>query len=344
MQFRRDQFDESAPPIGHPLDGYPLFASDDLDEAREKVARVFCPHRLDVVGHGNVHARHNRVIGENLSLNYLEYGAKTLIAPGELESFYLIQIPLAGNAAISCGSDRYYSGTNAAAVLNPHCRVSMIWEAGTRQVLVQIGRDALTAHLERLLDIHVNRPLTFEGALDLSRGPGRALRSLVLHLVSDIDAGNSSFGAPGLMNRQIEHTLMTGLIEAHANNYSHFLGRRPGGAVPRHLRLAESYISANLDLPLTIDDIANAAGTTPRTLQLAFRQFRGTTPLAFWRDQRLQQAHEALVSSQPGASVTDIATRWGFTHLGRFSEFYKTRFGRSPSETLRAALGTEWSD
>lgn len=344
MQFRRDHFDESAPPVGHPLTGHPLFASDDLDEAREKVARVFCPHRLDVVGRGDMRARHNRVIGENLSLNYLEYGAKTLIAPGELESFYLIQIPLAGNAAISCGSDRYYSGTDAAAVLNPHRQVSMIWEAGTRQVLVQIGRAALTEHLERLLDIHANRPLTFEGSLDLSRGPGRALRSLVLHLVSDIDAGDSGFGAPGLMNRQIEHTLMTGLIEAHANNYSHFLGRRPGGAVPRHLRLAESFIIANLDLPLTIDDIANAAGTTPRTLQLAFRQFRGTTPLAFWRDRRLLRAHESLISGQPGTSVTDIAIQWGFTHLGRFSELYKSRFGRLPSETLRAALGNEWSD
>lgn len=344
MQFRREPIDASMDLAGAPLAGHPLFASDDLDEAREKVARVFCPHHLDVVGRGNVKARHNRVLGENLSLNYLEYGAKTLISPGELQSFYLVQIPLCGSAAIASGSEYYYSGPGAAAVLNPHRSVSMIWEAGTRQVLVQIRREALNAHLEKLLDVHLNRPLTFEGALDLASGPGRTLRNLVLHLVSEIDTENCGFGAPGLMNRQIEHTLMTGLIEAHRNNYSHFLGRRPGSPAPRHLRLAEAYIMANLDRALTIEDIADAAGATPRTLQLAFRQFRGTTPLAFWRDQRLARAHEALLSGRPGTSVTDVATQWGFTHLGRFSQTYKSRFGRPPSETLRAALGTEWSD
>ena len=327
-----------------PLAAHPLFQSDDLDEAREEVARVFCPHRLDIVGQGNVRATHNRILGENLSLNYLEYGAKTLISPGELETFYLVQIPLGGGAAIGCGNDRYYSAPNAAAVLNPHRPVTMIWEAGTRQVLVQIRRDALNDHLERLLDINANRALTFTGSLDLQRGAGRSLRNLVLHMISEIDSGQSDFGAPGLMNRQLEHTLMTGLIEAHSSNYSQFLGRRTGSPAPRHLRLAEAYIVANLDSPLTLEDIANAAGTTQRTLQLAFRQFRGTTPLSFWREQRLQRAHQDLLSGCPGVSVTDIAVRWGFLHLGRFSQLYKSRFGRPPSETLRAALGTEWSD
>ena len=220
----------------------------------------------------------------------------------------------------------------------------MIWEGGTRQILVQIRRDALTAHLEKLLDMPASRPLTFEGALDLTSSGGRMFRNLVLHLVSEVDAGDCGFGSSGLTARQIEHTLMTGLIEAHRNNYSHFLGRRPGAPAPRHLRLAEAFIAGNLDRPLTIEDIAEAAGTTPRTLQLAFRQFRGTTPLAFWRDQRLARAHEALLSGRPETSVTDVAIDWGFTHLGRFAQSYKARFGRSPSETLRAALGTGWSD
>jgi AraC-like DNA-binding protein len=35
------------------------------------------------------------------------------------------------------------------------------------------------------------------------------------------------------------------------------------------------------------------------------------------------------------ASITDIAYRFGFTHLGRFAAYYKKRFGVSPSATLR---------
>ncbi|WP_207954623.1 helix-turn-helix domain-containing protein [Saccharopolyspora elongata] len=34
-------------------------------------------------------------------------------------------------------------------------------------------------------------------------------------------------------------------------------------------------------------------------------------------------------------SVSDVAHRWGFTHLGRFASSYRKRFGVHPSQTLR---------
>jgi AraC-like DNA-binding protein len=35
-------------------------------------------------------------------------------------------------------------------------------------------------------------------------------------------------------------------------------------------------------------------------------------------------------------SVTDVAFKWGFTHLGRFSQEYKRRYGELPSSTRRS--------
>ena len=37
----------------------------------------------------------------------------------------------------------------------------------------------------------------------------------------------------------------------------------------------------------------------------------------------------------PDATVTDIALRWGFRHLGRFAILYRRRYDESPSEILR---------
>jgi AraC-like DNA-binding protein len=34
-------------------------------------------------------------------------------------------------------------------------------------------------------------------------------------------------------------------------------------------------------------------------------------------------------------TVTDVAERWGFGHLGNFALHYRKRFGESPSQTLR---------
>ncbi len=321
-----------------PLAHHALFRTFELDEAREQVARIFCPHRLDVIGKGRTDACHHHVRGERMSLNYIEYGAKTLISPSALETFYLVQIPLVGGAMIRNGIDVYYSNAKAAAVLNPHRETTMIWEEGTCQVLVQIERAALQSHLCSLVGGQVRDPLTFKGALDLERGVGLQLKNLILHVVSEVDAGRLNYGEPGLMSRQLENTIMTGLIEALPNNYSNLLRLGSVSAAPKHLRLAEAYIEAHLDEPLTIEDIALAANSTPRTLQNAFRKFRDTTPLRYVRDARLSRIHQELLSSDSRASVTSIATRWGFSHFGRFSQVYRQRFGETPITTLRTVM------
>lgn len=325
-----------------PLGAYALFQSEDLDEARERVAAVFCPHRLDTIGRGaRLTARHHHLRGERVSLNYIEYGAKTMIAPGELEQFYLLQIPLTGAAAIVNGTDRYVTAPGQAAVLNPHLPTTMIWEEGTRQILVQIDRQALMECLSVQLGHRPDEPLAFRGPMDLTLGPGATLRQMVLFLVAEVDQGRVPLG-PGLMGRQIESMLMSGLLEAHRHDFRDRLGRVRAAPRPRHLRLAESFIEANLEQSLTLEQIARAAGTSPRGLQMVFRQYRNTTPLCFWRDQRLARAHADLVSGL--GPVTEVALKWGFSHFGRFSQSYAARYGACPRDTLRAARGAGYQD
>jgi len=315
------------------LKDHALFQTRDLDEARERVAAVFCPHRLETIGARNLFdARHHHLPGQRLSLNYIEYGAKTLIAPGELGEFYLLQVPLEGGAEITNGRDCYVSTPDRAAILNPHLPTRMTWEAGTRQVLVQISRRAMQDHLDVHLGAPSDRALTFAGPLDLSTGPGAALKRLILWLVAEADAGSPPIGS-GLMARQIETTLLSGLLEA-PHDHAARLARQRSAPRPRHLRLAEGFIEAHLDQPITLEDVAGAAGISPRGLQLAFRDWRGTTPLTFWREARLARAHADLLAAPRGTTVTEIALRWGFTHFGRFSEHYRARYGLSPRDAL----------
>jgi AraC-like DNA-binding protein len=327
-----------------PLARFSLFESSDLDEARERVARVFCPHRLDMIGRGRFDACHNHVSGERLSLNYIQYGAKTLIAPGELKDFYLLQIPLSGGAAISNGPDHYYSCPEKAAVLNPHLPTTMIWDEGCRQILVKVEREALQDHLSQLLGSGAGKPLTFSGPLDLTSDVGTALRGLIMHLVTQADNGQVMLSSGGLLARQLESVILSGILEAGQHNYSRYLRPTRSAAAPRHVRKAEEYVRNNLDNPISLDDIANAAGVTARSLQLGFRNFRNTSPMALLRSERLRRVHEELMAGAPGASVTEVATRWGFSHLGRFSQIYKEKYGQSPSTTLQNGLSIGFSD
>ena len=97
------------------------------------------------------------------------------------------------------------------------------------------------------------------------------------------------------------------------------------------------FIEDNLLEALALDDLCRVAGASPRTLEYAFREVLGSSPMAWYRSRRFAAARRVLGSRPPAASVTEVATRFSFWHLGRFSVEYRTRFGEPPSATLRRA-------
>jgi AraC-like DNA-binding protein len=109
----------------------------------------------------------------------------------------------------------------------------------------------------------------------------------------------------------------------------------PGSTGPATVRRATAYVEANADRPITVEDIAEAAGTGARALQYAFRRHVDCTPREYLRRVRLERAHRDLQEAGPGATVADIALRWGFTSTGWFSRHYREAYGRSPGVTLR---------
>lgn len=321
-----------------PLSRHPLFGTTDLDEARELVGRIFCPHRLETIGRGRFNLRHNHVRGDRISLNYLEYGAKTMIAPGQLESFYLLQIPLEGGAAISNGTDRYYSHTKRAALLNPHRETTMIWEQGCRQILVQIERSAMQDYLVRHLGLDPETPVDFRGGIDLESAPGARLCRLVTHLVTEAETATQPRST--LMGRHFESAILGGIADSFHHSLPGGLPAAPGTIMPAMVRRAEAFMRANLDQPLRLRDIAQAAGISERSLYNGFHRSYDTGPMRFLYQLRLQQIHADLLKGLPGETVTEIAHRWGITHLGRLSQNYHDQFGCQPSKTLRSARET----
>jgi len=55
--------------------------------------------------------------------------------------------------------------------------------------------------------------------------------------------------------------------------------------------------------------------------------------MGYVRNLRFEKARQELLSGRGEKSVTEVATRCGFSHLGRFAVEYRLRFGESPSQT-----------
>jgi transcriptional regulator GlxA family with amidase domain len=98
----------------------------------------------------------------------------------------------------------------------------------------------------------------------------------------------------------------------------------------------EEFMAANLDRPIRLAEISRATGVSERTLRVCCQEHLGMGPVRYLWLWRMQLAHRALILSTPEtATVTEVATRYGFLELGRFSVGYRSLFGESPSTSLR---------
>lgn len=103
----------------------------------------------------------------------------------------------------------------------------------------------------------------------------------------------------------------------------------------RAVRACESYMHDHIDATVTLLHLSEIAGMRSRSLINAFEAVTGLSPMDYLKRLRLNGVHRAL--SHAGKSHTriiDVATAWGFWHMGHFATDYRAMFGEAPSATL----------
>ncbi len=319
-----------------PLAAYERFHTQDLDEARAHIGEAFAPYCLRLTNRAaRLNARMNAVTFDRTGLFSIDYGTEASITPGAWGSCFLVAVSLAGVVEVSLSREQIVSTPEIASVLSPTEDLSMRFAAGSPQLIARVDRSAMETHLGQMLGRHPHRPIVFSLGMDLAQPMSQSWLSIVDLLRREAESGGDILTRP-LALKQLESLLMTQLLLAQPNNYtSALLGEQPRIAPPAVKRAME-LIEGHAAEPLTVEDIAEAVGIGVRALQEGFRRHLETTPLAYLRDVRLERVRAELTIGAPGATtVTDIAFRWGFVHLGRFSLAYRQRFGETPSETLR---------
>ena len=93
--------------------------------------------------------------------------------------------------------------------------------------------------------------------------------------------------------------------------------------LPRDLKKAVDRLEAEPSRSWTLDDLATVSGVARRTLHKRFRRFLSCTQMEFLRDLRLDRVRQDLLEASPGANITEVAMRWGLTHLGRFAARFR---------------------
>ena len=156
----------------------------------------------------------------------------------------------------------------------------------------------------------------------------RTLGDLIVNLI----------GAPDvdLKGERITNLLAwTVSLIGHASD--HYLPESING-LKTHSRIAKDtrdYIETNFQIPIHMEELCKHTGVGVRTVQRCFREYFGYTITDYLKTVRLDSAYRELTGADSReTNVTEVALSNGFTHLGRFSMTYRTRFGESPSDTL----------
>ena len=187
---------------------------------------------------------------------------------------------------------------------------------------------ALYADTEEITDRAILTPHLFEAdGRHLSCCGGAASIDFALTLI------DSLFGAT--VQAAIKESLCIDRVRSPDERQRVALQARFGALQPK-LSEAVTLMEANIEEPLSTDDIANLVGLSRRQLERLFKQYLGSLPSRYYLELRLQRARQLLLETNN--SIVQVGLMCGFSSGSHFSTAFGALFGNTPREERQRKL------
>jgi len=109
------------------------------------------------------------------------------------------------------------------------------------------------------------------------------------------------------------------------------------GTLQPKLTEAVALMEANIEEPLSTDEIAQLAGISRRQLERLFKQYLGSLPSRYYLELRLKRARQLLLDTNH--SIVQVGLMCGFSSGSHFSTAFGALFGNTPREERQRKLG-----
>lgn len=220
----------------------------------------------------------------------------------------------------------------------PETETSFVADGGWESITFLVKPQDMLAHLtarRRESEFHMPRgvePLQVDA--DRSRGLFDWGKRLVDTALQEPTLFDESTKEPiAAQNELLETLLATLRVADDLESTRTDRARQAQGLI---VKAAEDYAMAQSSDRLYVTDLCKVAAVSERTLEYAFKEIMGLTPVTYLTRLRLHRVRQALLAGNPGSTtVSAEALNWGFWHFGEFSRAYRECFNELPSETLR---------
>ncbi|PAJ78501.1 hypothetical protein CJO71_23545 [Burkholderia ubonensis] len=303
-----------------------LFQSDDLEHARTRIGRIYRPYRFTAGERRTMPVTMFKLDGNGMALTWFAYGTDISIQPEICGDFALVLTTLAGHSEARSGRVEQVGGTGSTVLVASNARSAFRYSADNVQLGVRIDAGRIADIWRSIAGREPPVALPVPAPFDASRRD-RWLASV--QLVRQLLDPDTPAALRAMQLPRAEEILLMSLVGEQLTDAL----PAEGGIASACVRRAVAFIEEHAERPLTLTDIAAASHCSVRTLHRAFQQWRDIGVMRHLKDVRLRRVRMALQNPDETASITEIATRWGFAHLGQFATDYRKAFNERPSDT-----------
>ncbi|MEJ2863687.1 AraC family transcriptional regulator [Actinomycetospora flava] len=314
------------------------FATDDPETAYEMICARYTESTFRLSGHRAGFRLHIRGTDtDRFTLERMRQSVAFRTGTSPSEGLFVAR-PSAGRCQVTSSEQEMRFGAGETVLIDPHLPLEVLLDDVDYDVVrLDLGPTrALAADVSGLAPDRIR----FRMSRPVSARRERHWHAVAEYVRRDV-LGDDEIAASPLARAEAFRLLASTFVHTFPNAALDAVndptGPGPGNGDPAVVRRAMDFIEEHAGESIDVGDIAAAAGIGARGLQHSFRRHRGTTPRAHLRIVRLERAHRDLQVGDPsrGDTVSAIARRWGFTHLGRFTAAYRDHFDCLPSDTLR---------
>lgn len=235
--------------------------------------------------------------------------------PGGDEGDILAQLSRLGRSGIAFCGNRGGTGWLASAGLLDNRRVAVHWE----EMAFYRDRHPGMLHCATLYEVDADR---------LTASSNHAMLEMILFVIAQQVS-------PQLADDIARHLGLDRIRPGHEKQAVPASSR----ISPHPPKLDEALLvmEANLEEPLSSDEIADCVGISRRQLERLFKQNLNVLPSKYYQVLRLERARQLIVRSQQ--SIVQIGLSCGFSSGSHFATAYRAHFGITPREDrVRATL------
>lgn len=311
------------------------FTTGDVEQAHEMLRDTYGRYQVRLHGgtEGFAYSQHTAVAGP-LAVDEVRHTMQVAVTADPLE--YLgSAVVVHGRVSVRAGREEASLTADGAILYRCGTPLSVDWDdLAVRLVRLPVHEVARVAEARWGVDAASFR---FEGMTPVSAEMGQYWRETVGYVHRAFEGPHPAVVSPLLRAALVEFTAAAQLAVFPNTATSAGYVRGPGMVPPAALRRAVAFIDAHADEPVSLAQMARAAGVTGRALQHGFMRHYNTTPTGYLRRVRLQRAHHELEAADPtdGTTVAATARRWGWANPAHFAAAYRQVYGELPSHTLR---------